>query len=234
MPAGIPAAKAMLRTVEENGGNSPRPGIASRSPRTPFMKLAHSLLATFALAATAATTHAGLVTIGPQPDGFAGNPTSEFNRLLSYLDSGDLAPNGAFIKYNPGFNQIAGSGDLLTPFDDSLTVPGVNISGANLSFLATTPLYFLVKAGTQQSIFFYDGIGDVSLLDPIVNGRGIPRNYSHVTFFGIDVPPPPPPPIPPPIPPDHGPRVPDGGTTLPLLSLGILGLWAMRRATRKP
>ncbi len=216
-------------------GIDPAPRNLLRSESSP-MKLAQTLVASLALAASLAlvttASHAGLVAIGPQPDEFAGNPTSELNRLLSYLDSGDLQPNGSFIKYNPGVNVVDSSGDLLAAFDDSITVPGITISGANLAFTDTTPLYFLVKAGTQQSIFFYDGLGDVSLLNPIVNGSGIPKDYSHVTFFGIDVP------TPTPTPPtfhDQPPtdRVPDGGATVMLMGFGLLGVAGIRRTTRK-
>lgn len=189
------------------------------------MKKSYSLVAALALAATAA--QAGLVQIGPCPDPFSGNPTAEFNRLLALITSADPQPNGSFIKYNQGVSQVDDSGDLLTPFTDSITVPGVNISGSNLHFDATDPLYFLVKAGTEQCFYYYDGVGDVDLVNPLVNvnPRGIsnPRDYSHVTFFGITPDDPNPNPTP----------VSDTGTTLALLGLGMVGVAGARRLTTR-
>lgn len=189
--------------------------------KTTLMK-SLAVAAVAGLMAVASNSQAALIPgacqdIKDLPSG-ANNPTGEF-AWMSSIYPGKL--NGSFRKYNPGSNVVDDFGDLEAPLGDTLTVAGVVINGAKLSFDDQEPFYYLVKASTERCAYYYDGVGAVvDFLNPIVN-KGKPRDYSHVTFFGMtffgikgdgDIP-----------------TVPEGGTSVALLGLALTGLGAARR-----
>lgn len=93
------------------------------------------------------------------------------------------------------------------------------------------PTFFIVKNARYWAL--YENSQDygwgVFSTDGIPSDFNVPGNFviSHYSGFGEIIPPPPPPPG------EEPPRVPDGGTTITLLGLTLLGLGGTRRLLKR-
>ncbi len=165
-----------------------------------------------------------------------GNPGGEETYVETTWNGGaDLTYLQKWNTDGTGFDQSPGIGGYTFTPDGNVATSTVtwdmsvnNPGGLGLS-------YILLKdgsagGGSGNTLYHLYGIG----ADMASNGsasltiNGL-KGISHYTFFGAEIngPPPPPPPPPPP----NG--VPEGGTSVLMLGLSLIGLGVLRRRFRK-
>ena len=158
-----------------------------------------------------AQAHLTLIEDGVVPEGSPSSPSAE----AAWIESTQALSSGSLTYLNKYEGQWDNGGALGESY---FTTPYPNPNGVgwcvswDLSGTDLQMAYVLVKAGRQVNLY------EVSLDQAINNGvcdvveTPFGDDYSHISYFGV-----------------RSTQVPDAGTSLLLLSAGLLGLGAVRR-----